>query len=72
MPPCSVPLLTANSQYSTEAMFVVCISVIFNNQPFHAIAISLAAMGQAMVNLFTDGTYKIKASNFPLPRTEGK
>ena len=51
---------------------ILIFSVIFNNQPFHAIAISLASMGQAMLNLFTDGTYKITITNHPLPRTEGK
>ena len=45
-------------------------TALFNNQPFHAISISLSVMGNALLQLFGGESYSITAFNHPLPRTE--
>ena len=45
-------------------------TVLFNNQPFHAISISLSAMGNSLLQLFAGETYSITTFNHPLPRTQ--
>ena len=45
-------------------------TALFNNQPFHAISVSLSAMGNALLQLFVGETYSITTFNHPLPRTE--
>lgn len=42
----------------------------FNNQPFHAISISLSVMGNALLQLFSGSSYTITTYNHPLPRTD--
>ena len=46
------------------------VTALFNNQPYHAISISLSVMGNALLQVFTDNSYTITAYNHPLPRTE--
>ena len=45
-------------------------TVLFNNQPYHAISISLSVMGNALLRLFGGDAYSITAYNHPLPRME--
>ena len=49
---------------------VTIVTALFNNQPFHAIGVSLAAVDLSVVRYSTGNPdYQIEVSNHPLPRT---
>ena len=69
----SMGISTFKKQYIVAGDFetnntLVNVTSYFNGQPFHSVAISLAYMMDSFLKYFTDDTYSITTTNFPLPR----